>query len=203
MVHVPSAESVTPETTTETQVTPVVTETKKARKAREAAEKKAAAEAAVLANPPAEGATPPVKKVTEKTYGKGLPNSGMVRTYDLPWSAKKVVVLSTLKALGATGLTSAKSAKEVINAAATANIELSGRDVRHYCYHGAAGGLTGVADKLPEGAVGGGYGFYLTQLGMDTDYDAVAASLVKPVKAETTPATTVPTAPAPKVAPVA
>jgi hypothetical protein len=127
----------------------------------------------------------------------------MFRSKDVSWSGRKIAVLSTLKALGATSLTSAKSAKEVVTAChAAGHTEVVSRDVRHYCYHGTASGLTGIADKLPEGATGSGYGFYLTAKGMEVDYPAVLAEVnaPKPAKAAAAPAVTVPTTPAPEAA---
>lgn len=171
MVQVPANVS-----ETNPEVAAPVVETKSQKKARLKAA--AAAAATPEATPTAEGEAAPV---VEKPKGE----HGMVRSKDVPWSNRKIAVLSTLKALGATGLTSAKSAKEVVAAChAAGHEEIVGRDVRHYVYHGAAGGLTAIADKLPEGTPGGGYGFYLTTFGMEQDYDALRASLVKPPKAE-------------------
>lgn len=195
MVQVPTNEAAAPEVVApETVQVQAPAETKKQRKAREAAEKKAAAEAAAAANPPADGTAPVVE--TQKPKGE----HGVARSKDVPWSNRKIAVLSTLKALGATSPTSAKSAKQVVEAAVAAgHTDVVSRDVRHYCYHGAAGGLTGITDKLPEGTPGGGYGFYLTTLGLEQDYPALSASLVKPVKAApAAPATTVPTEAAPE-----
>ncbi len=193
MVNVPTTAS---ETATEATEQVAVQETKAQKKARVKAEKEAAA-ALAAANPPAEG-TPAADGTTPPVEPPKKGEHGMVRSKDVPWSRRKVAVLSSLKALGANALTSAKSAKEVVAAAHAAGYEdIVSRDVRHYVYHGAAGGLTAIADKLPEGTPGGGYGFYLTQLGVDQDYPAILASLVKPPKAEAAaPATTVPVAPA-------
>ena len=164
MVAIPTETTVT-ETIAPEVATPVV-ETKKKKG-------KKNAEAVTVPTTPAEGA------VVEAAKPKG--EHGMVRSKDVPWSKRKVAVLSTLKALGATGLTSAKSAKQVVEAAHAAGYtEIVSRDVRHYVYHGAAGGLTAIADKLPEGTPGGGYGFYLTQLGVDQDYPAILAGLNAP-----------------------
>lgn len=91
------------------------------------------------------------------------PEYGAEKTHDVPWNEKKVKVLKTLKKLGATSPTSARSSAEVAKASG-----LSPRDVRHYCYHAKVSGLTGLA--VSEDIAG--YGFYLTGKGAKTDFDS-------------------------------
>ena len=98
---------------------------------------------------------------------------GIDRQKDVPWNAKKLLVLKTLKALKATNATSAKSANSVVERSGG---ELTPRDVRHYCYHAKAGGLVGLADV--EGVRG--YGFYLTAKGAAVDFQKVAKEMEKP-----------------------
>jgi len=90
----------------------------------------------------------------------GQAQYGVDRSHDLPWNNKKVAVFKALKSLRATSATDARSAKDVAEKAS-----VTARDVRHYCYHAKAAGLTGVAEL--DGMHG--YGFYLTAKGRNVD----------------------------------
>lgn len=88
-------------------------------------------------------------------------NTGVEREHDLPWGATKIAVFRTLKALGARTRETAVSGKHVI---AKANGEVSARDVRHYCYHAKADGLSQVHPSPADGSHG--YGFSITAKGI-------------------------------------
>jgi hypothetical protein len=81
---------------------------------------------------------------------------GVTRSKDVPWGPKKIAVLKALKAMGATS-----PAKGVGSKAVADKAKVTERDVRHYCYHGAAGGLTVVT----PGTSGRGFVFSLTAAG--------------------------------------
>lgn len=87
-------------------------------------------------------------------------NTGTERTWDLPWCDKKVAIIKALKALKATTPSDALSSTEV-----AAKAGVSQRDVRHYCYHAAAGDLVGITKV--EGKPG--HCFYLTKRGASVD----------------------------------
>jgi len=132
--------------TTKTKATAAKKTTTKAKRARTA--KKGATKAKAT-------------KTTKATKGA----YGIERDHDLPWGETKVVVFKALRALGAKGATNARSAQEIAEKAG-----VTPRDVRHYCYHGRAGGLTDVAEI--EGMRG--YGFYLTAKGAKVNPDKEA-----------------------------
>lgn len=117
----------------------------------------------------------PAKKVTaKKTAAKKAPapakksatsapreaQYGVERSHDLPWNDKKVAVFKALKKLNAVGESNAVQANKVAEKAG-----VSTRDVRHYVYHAATTGLTGVA-KQEDVA---GYCYYLTAKGAKVD----------------------------------
>ena len=83
---------------------------------------------------------------------------GTKRANDLPWGDKKVAIFRALKALRATSALGARSTADI-----AAKAEVSGRDVRHYCYHAKAAGLVDIA-KTEE--IARGYGFFLTKKGV-------------------------------------
>ncbi len=104
-------------------------------------------------------------KKTETTQSNGtaekVAESGITRSHDLPWHAKKVAIFKALKKLGAIGKGSAVSADAI-----AAEAKVTNRDVRHYCYHAMCSGLTGV---YSESEAFRGYGFYLTAKGAKVD----------------------------------
>ena len=181
MVQVPTEAAVTETTPVQTPAVAVKPNKKAKRKA---------AQAAAATTVPADPATPPVEgapaaPAVEKPKGE----HGIFRSKDLPWSAKKIAVLSTLKKLGAVSLTSCKGVKEVVAAATADGLELKAVNVRHYCYHAAAGELVEVVEH-PEGVTG--HGFYLTPAGVAVDYAAELAKLNAPTPVMEAAATTVP-----------
>lgn len=101
------------------------------------------------------------KKAAKKTTTSDAPAEyGQDRSHDLPWHDKKVAVFKALKSLKAVGATNPKSAATIAEKAG-----LTARDVRHYCYHAKAAGLTGVATSEEIR----GLGFYLTTKGAALD----------------------------------
>lgn len=136
----------------------------------------AVAPVAPVAATPAPAATPVVAKQPGQY--------GVARSKDLPWCAKKAAVFAGLVALNATSPTSGVSSK-----ALAAQSGVDPRYCRHYVYHGAAAGLTGVA------TVAGvtGHALYITPAGV-----AMLAS--PPVVAATPVVAPVAATPAPVVA---
>ena len=98
---------------------------------------------------------------------KSKGQSGVKREHDLPWSAKKVAVFKALRSPKLKG--GEGSAAELIKV----NPKLTGRDIRHYCYHGAAGGLVAVVPH--EEGEANGYRFKLTAKGRTIDPDKALA----------------------------
>jgi hypothetical protein len=96
-----------------------------------------------------------VKKTT-KASSNGEKVTGTVRSHDLAWGTRKVAIFKALKSLRATGVTTARSAKDV-----AAKAEVTTKDVRHYSYHAASVGLIGLCEREDIR----GYGFYLTAKG--------------------------------------
>jgi hypothetical protein len=107
----------------------------------------------------ADKAAKPAK--ASKPAADGFKPHGVERAKDVAWTEKKVAVFKALKALKAVNADAAVTATQLI----TKDANLTGRDVRHYCYHAKAAGLTGIV-KL-EGQAG--YGFYLTKSGLAVD----------------------------------
>lgn len=99
---------------------------------------------------------PKIEKNTKKT--EVVAESGVERSHDLPWNEKKVLVFKLLKSSKLPG--GSGSAKQLVD---LSNGKLTGRDVRHYCYHAKAGGLVKV-EEAAEGQ-GTGYVFSLTAAG--------------------------------------
>lgn len=94
-----------------------------------------------------------------KTTKKAL--YGTERDHDLPWNEKKVAVF---KALRSPKLQGGKgTAAELVTISGD---KITPRDVRHYCYHGKAAGLT----TFGEGD-GVGYVYGLTAKGRGIDPD--------------------------------
>lgn len=130
------------------------------------------------------------KTVAKKTVAKKAPvasapkpentDKGTVRSADVPWNDKKVMVFKTLLEIGAHSANSGKTSKEVI----TANPKLTSRDVRHYSYHAAAVGLIGFG-KI-EGKVG--YVYFLTAKGVKLAPTCETLIKQKPEKAAKEPA---------------
>ena len=104
----------------------------------------------------------PAAKKAPKAEAESKGQFGAVRDKDLPWSDKKVAVLSGLKKLKAYGESSAKGAAEIAEAGGVTT-----RDVRHYCYHAKAGNLVEVYEAV-EGTVG--YRFALTAAAKNMDF---------------------------------
>lgn len=102
---------------------------------------------------------PKIEKNTKKAEAT---ESGVERSHDLPWNEKKVLVFKLLKSPKIPG--GEASAKQLVD---LSNGKLTGRDVRHYCYHAKAGGLVKVTEA-PEGQ-GPGYVFSLTAAGRKID----------------------------------
>ena len=101
----------------------------------------------------------PANKSSKKSSKKVAASSGEhghERSKDVPWSEKKVAVFKALKKLKAVGVDRCRPATDIATSAGVTT-----KDVRHYCYHAKASGLTGIAVK--EGIRG--YGFYLTAKG--------------------------------------
>lgn len=109
------------------------------------------------------------KPAAEKEKAPG--EFGATRSKDLPWGEKKVAVLNGLKKLKAFDEKTAKGAGEIAEAAGVTN-----RDVRHYSYHAAAGGLVNVFEAV-EGTVG--YRFALTAEARKLDFDKEWAKQIK------------------------
>jgi len=105
-----------------------------------------------------------VKKGTKKTAqssanGK-IVEHGFERKQDLPWNDKKVKIFRALKQMRATTAMSARGTDDVAKKAG-----VTGKDVRHYCYHARAAKLCGIADREEIR----GYAFYLTATGAKVD----------------------------------
>lgn len=99
---------------------------------------------------------------------------GHVRRNDVPWNEKKVAIIETMQTMEAVGKRSARGANQIAEYCG-----LTQRDVRHYCYHAAAGGLVKVLTDISglEDEIGEGYGFYLTAKGRAVDTAAVRKTL--------------------------
>lgn len=90
---------------------------------------------------------------------EGVLAKGTYRAFDVPWNDKKIAIFRAMTKLGATN--TAGNAAPGNTIAAEANV--SNRDVRHYCYHGAADNLVKVVQQ--EGVRG--YCFVLTKKGIN------------------------------------
>ena len=77
--------------------------------------------------------------MSKQTKTKG--QFGVERDHDVPWNQTKVAVFVALKKLGAVSASTGKPAVDVAKQA-----KVTARDVRHYVYHGKAGGLADVTD---------------------------------------------------------
>lgn len=105
-------------------------------------------------------ATPKKEAKKKATATATAVECGIEREKDLPWNEKKVAVFKALKQLKAVGATNAQGAVAVAEKAG-----LTTRDVRHYCYHAQASGLTGMSNVEDVR----GYAFYLTAKGVKVD----------------------------------